>query len=316
MATSSQSSISLPIQVFQTQTSRTRGAYSSVWDAEHAMHIRNKLRILGDLCGTLPKHIAQNQYLSLPLLLSYEETMLGVNRGYFTLVSDNGSDYTQLGDAHVRFWDRRAREAERQAVEAAKERARERARRTGRKRAREERDDDEEGVVRKAARFVWQWVSKRVGWARAEEEDQREAQEQTPAAVDISEAASARGQTLVETSTKARAEEGARRASRRLESCSKRVLERISVLEDLHERGYYVSCGAKFGADFLAYASSPLVVHAALAVVVVRAAEKLHARRLVAVGRLGDATRKRALLATVSGGKVSYVGVQWEETLP
>lgn len=95
-----------------------------------------------------------------------------------------------------------------------------------------------------------------------------------------------------------------------------RVHSRCAVFADLHDKGYYLSCGAKFGADFLAYAGDPQLFHAALAVVVVEANELISPLDVIALGRLGDSTKKRTILSFLDGANVKYVGVQWEETLP
>jgi tRNA-intron lyase len=97
---------------------------------------------------------------------------------------------------------------------------------------------------------------------------------------------------------------------------SERLAMRAAVFRDLYHKGYYMSCGAKFGADFLAYAGEPLLYHAALAVIVVDADDPVSPHDLVALGRLGDSTKKRTVLAYVDDEKIGYVGVQWEETLP
>ena len=100
---------------------------------------------------------------------------------------------------------------------------------------------------------------------------------------------------------------------------AERRKRRRRVFDHLRDKGYVMSCGAKFGADFLAYAGDPQLFHADLAVVVVDGHEAIGARDIVALGRLGDSTRKRTVLAWIDDSKknlVHYVGVQWEETLP
>lgn len=104
---------------------------------------------------------------------------------------------------------------------------------------------------------------------------------------------------------------------------SPRARSRQLVFDDLRKRGYSLTCGAKFGADFLAYATDPLLVHASLAVVVIDGDEDISTYDVVALGRLGDATRKRTVLAWTDvspecsdANRVNYVGIQWEETLP
>lgn len=96
-----------------------------------------------------------------------------------------------------------------------------------------------------------------------------------------------------------------------------RLALRQAVFSDLHDKGYFLSCGAKFGADFLAYPGSPQIFHGSLAVIAVMADEVVGARDVVSLGRLGDSTKKRTILAFLGNSStVQYVGIQWEETLP
>ena len=52
-----------------------------VWNADDALKIRSKYRIVGSLIGSLPRRPQQNHCFSLPLLLSQEETTLLLHKG-------------------------------------------------------------------------------------------------------------------------------------------------------------------------------------------------------------------------------------------
>ena len=68
----------------------------------------------------------------------------------------------------------------------------------------------------------------------------------------------------------------------------------------LHARGYWVTDGLKYGAQWMCYRGDPLVYHAACAVVAVGAARTnsvATAAELVAFARLCNTTRKTAVLA-------------------
>lgn len=131
---------------------------------------------------------------------------------------------------------------------------------------------------------------------------------------------------IIEAETAAREDETGERNDLNVDiggALSPRAHSRQLVFNDLRKRGYSLTCGAKFGADFLAYATDPLLVHASLAVVVIDGDEDISTYDVVALGRLGDATRKRTVLAWTDDSpacsdadRVNYVGIQWEETLP
>lgn len=74
----------------------------------------------------------------------------------------------------------------------------------------------------------------------------------------------------------------------------------------LHARGFWVTDGLKYGAQWMCYRGDPLVYHAACAVVSIGKTDAtcLHtAAELVAFARLCNTTRKTAVLADVSDTK-------------
>ncbi|XRB06396.1 tRNA-splicing endonuclease subunit SEN34 [Pycnococcus provasolii] len=75
---------------------------------------------------------------------------------------------------------------------------------------------------------------------------------------------------------------------------------RCLVYEDLHNRGYRITGGCKFGADYLAYPDDPLRFHATMSVrVVTDWCEPFHARALSGFLRCSHAARKHAVYAGV-----------------
>lgn len=358
-----------------------------IFDHGDAFRVRRKHRMQGDFIGTLPKHNSQNQYLSLPLALSYDEAYFGLSRGFFTLADDAPETYVVADEGRVaRFFEQRAREVEEQAEATVCAQLAEREKRTrGVKRARErveeeggevegmedvgqgtakecaeEEEEEEEEVAPPPPKMARVGLLGRVGQTlrnalsvfvprfaieaqlkeeptatevvvvREEErttqvdsadEDEGERSAERKAALEARLRYQARQTALVVTSTQKRADEYSsdrgRKVSLRLPdgASAERMELRGRVFAALHDRGYYLSCGAKFGADFLAYAGDPVLFHAALAVVVVEGDEEVSALDVVALGRLGDSTKKRMVLAYLDK-EVKFVGVQWEETLP
>ena len=75
---------------------------------------------------------------------------------------------------------------------------------------------------------------------------------------------------------------------------------RCLVYEDIHRRGYRITGGCKFGADYLAYPDDPLRFHATMSVrVVTDWTEPFHARALSGFLRCSHAARKHAVFAGV-----------------
>ena len=86
---------------------------------------------------------------------------------------------------------------------------------------------------------------------------------------------------------------------------------RCLVFEDLWNRGYFLTSGAKFGATFLAYRGDPLIYHAALVVTVVAENTCLPVLKLVEIGRLATSVNKTAVIATLKNGEVKYMQLDW-----
>lgn len=415
------------IAVYQILRPGKHAALHAIWNGDDALALRQRHGILGDFVGTMPKHFGQNQFLTVPLLLSDTEVTHGVDRGFIHVLSDTPDNYptpsTQVVDA---YWATRDADVQRQVDEAVKAQRAERQKRANpavgskRKHAEldkqqdipsnqhaapvnghvtaenegagangivpttEEKNADEEeghtnanvqkrqrtdGFFSRISRNVYAAIgyyfpstsapapSAATGTLQAGcttsprkegEGDTRGASQSADVAVrtegktdtrttenerlgelDKKAAHQASMSVQVVTATAARDDEvGVRRTVTHIPCppgmSQRRRLLRRAVFDDLRDRGYILGCGSKFGADFLAYAGDQQLFHAALAVVVADGDTPLAARDIVALGRLGDSTRKRTVLAwTQQGGKherhklaVKYVGVQWEETLP
>jgi tRNA splicing endonuclease len=388
-----------PVDVYLTGGGGSSRGAGYIWNAEDAFRVREEFRLLGDFVGTLPKHSAQNQYLALPLVLSYEEVAFGVASGFFSLLSDSpGADYViksseNAAAASQAFYAAREADFARQATAACAAQHAERTKQLARgdackakrprstmrgddaggangeqtqsrKRRRNEgfvanrsdgdETDGDDSRTRKKARkigddsmFARLSVAVRAVLHRvlplfvpdpmaptpqeiaaklAEAETAKAAAAERSAALREKSFAQARASAVSITPTESRPGERARstlaaQIPAPIGISNQRLALRGAVFRDLYRKGYYMSCGAKFGADFLAYAGEPLLYHAALAVIVMHADDPVSAHDVVALGRLGDSTKKRTVLAFVNGdpfvsSNVGYVGVQWEESLP
>lgn len=399
----------------------------AIWDAGDAMQLRKSHHLMGDFVGTLPKHLSQNQFLTVPLLLTSEEVRRGLAAAVVHPVCDNPVDYTPPCDARARaFHAERDADVHRQVEEAVVRQREERVRRGGAEKSRKRKrvaekdephateptpkaercdgptpatvpgtpdsasnDDERPQKVPRLSLFARFTLACRsfinaisptarmqqqpddsetngrtladeanhppavkdatdeqalLAQLAASEEQEAAAEDGTGEAwreqarqkvLDEKTRHQSRAASLIVTATMAREDEKSeRKACPRWPQpiiSARRALARQAVFDDLHARGYMMSCGAKFGTDFLAYAGDPQMFHAALAIVVTEGGDSVTARDVVALGRLGDSTRKRTVLAwpvdldltandvamqTPCRVKVEYVGVQWEETLP
>mmetsp|Transcript_31148 Transcript_31148/g.43171 ORF Transcript_31148/g.43171 Transcript_31148/m.43171 type:complete len:141 (+) Transcript_31148:387-809(+) len=74
---------------------------------------------------------------------------------------------------------------------------------------------------------------------------------------------------------------------------------RYGVFEDLHHRGYIMTDGSKFGADYLAYPGDPSLYHAQFCVRLLESEASLSPLAFQAATRTAHAARKHLLLATI-----------------
>ncbi|KAB0792365.1 hypothetical protein PPYR_14324 [Photinus pyralis] len=90
------------------------------------------------------------------------------------------------------------------------------------------------------------------------------------------------------------------------------TLTKAAVFEDLWSRGYYITCGRKFGGDFLVYRGDPTAFHAVYIIRCVQDVTKdVHLSQLIAFGRLGTSVKKKAVLASLCSNTINYVTINW-----
>lgn len=86
---------------------------------------------------------------------------------------------------------------------------------------------------------------------------------------------------------------------------------KIMTFHDLHEKGYYLTDGGKFGGDFLVYFGDPICYHAIFIVKCIESVQSISTMEIVAFGRLGTSVKKRAVLASIIDDKISYLTINW-----
>lgn len=85
------------------------------------------------------------------------------------------------------------------------------------------------------------------------------------------------------------------------------------VFLDLWEKGYYLTSGAKFGGDLLAYPGDPMRYHSFYIVIIIPWGKKITPFEMISAGRLGATVKKTALFCSVSDetDEVMYTSIKW-----
>lgn len=91
---------------------------------------------------------------------------------------------------------------------------------------------------------------------------------------------------------------------------------KYSVFCDLHDQGFYVANGSKFGGDFLVYPGDPVCYHSFYIVLCVPCDKKLSVYEYSALGRLASTVKKTLLLCFELEGCVEYLSVSWTGVVP
>lgn len=85
------------------------------------------------------------------------------------------------------------------------------------------------------------------------------------------------------------------------------------VYKDLREKGYVVTPGIKFGADFAVYEHGPGIDHAPFIISVKKKKEKMGTFDIVRAGRLATTVRKQFIIATpeTKSRRADYLVFRW-----
>jgi len=83
------------------------------------------------------------------------------------------------------------------------------------------------------------------------------------------------------------------------------------VYEYLHEHGYWMSPGLRFGCEYSAYPGDPLRYHSHFMVHVEKEGEEVEMLILVGGGRVATQTRKAWMLAGEVDGEVRVFSIEW-----
>ncbi|KAA6419519.1 MAG: tRNA-splicing endonuclease subunit sen34 [Trebouxia sp. A1-2] len=93
-------------------------------------------------------------------------------------------------------------------------------------------------------------------------------------------------------------------------ACTKHAMQNDQpIFSKLHSMGYYITDGAKFGADYLLYPGDPLLFHAQFTVRILEHDTPIKPALLAGSARGSHAARKHLLLASVDGATASFITV-------
>ena len=80
------------------------------------------------------------------------------------------------------------------------------------------------------------------------------------------------------------------------------------------QQGYYLTMGAKFGGDFLAYAGDPCRYHAQFIIAVIENEENLKSlslKLLITYGRMATSVKKTFIIAYESENRLKFISLNW-----
>ncbi|KAI8326148.1 tRNA-intron endonuclease catalytic domain-like protein [Martensiomyces pterosporus] len=94
---------------------------------------------------------------------------------------------------------------------------------------------------------------------------------------------------------------------------SEREVAKYKLYRDLHERGFYLTYGLKFGGDYLLYLGEPMRYHSSFVASLLDHSRPFKPRDLVALGRLGTNVKKTRLLCSwdPAANKFTYISLGW-----
>ncbi|XP_060066827.1 tRNA-splicing endonuclease subunit Sen34-like [Ylistrum balloti] len=271
-----------------------------VWNAEDASFLRDEMRIVGNLIGCLPRFPRQNNFLGLPLYLMPEEVSLLLNKGVAVLVKGDDllqtptqqqiEEYHEICDNNFQeqvelFRDDRRKEIEQnlpKIVEGKKEKRR------------------KEIEERKKA---------------GEDVDESELEKDIIIDADsIPIPALPRNHALVQLFTESpwKVEDSEGGAETWKFPSTEIEKTRCQVFQDLWEKGYFLTSGAKFGGDFLVYPGDPSKFHSHFVAICLEHKKTLTPLDIVAMGRLGSNVKKTVVLCSLDQeAKIQYTSLQW-----
>ncbi|KAF9792960.1 tRNA-intron endonuclease catalytic domain-like protein [Thelephora terrestris] len=283
-----------------------------VWDIDDIAVIRTEYRVCGTLLGTLPHLSQQNVFLGVPLVLSPEEAVLLVNKGFAVLVDDPAA-HSSPELAALEKWNLGRSELVQSQIAAleAKDTGSHSKDMSMSEKAQQKREQRE--ARRAAATAIKTDADAALSVSRVPVQAPRPPRT-APTYTVIIPGTSTSFSWYTQEPHAYSTIQAAKDAG--IWSYPSDLTERAkcAVFQDLWEKGYYMGGGLKFGGDFLVYPGDPLRYHSHFTATVIESPDKsIMPMEIVAHGRLGTATKKTHLFCTwdEAVGDVSYVSIEW-----
>ncbi|KAG0644059.1 hypothetical protein HOY80DRAFT_915585 [Tuber brumale] len=281
------------------------GSRYFLYDADVISHVRRTHRMSGCLTGTLPQIPQQNIFLGLPLGLMVEEALLLVETGAGYIVDD------------VRVHERGLRDM----IEVDKK---------------EYLEEREEGQRRGVAEYIRRVEEKRGVFAQWRGNDEGGEVDGGGQGAECEGDDGVEGNTVFENSSVSNSKPDSATVANTVmyyptPSISHPIYHRppgpwdiravaprpertqgYPLYKHLHENGYFLSPGLRFGCQYMAYPGDPLRFHSHFVVNGLGWDEEIEMRDVVGGGRLGTGVKKSWMIGGEDGnGKVRTFCVEW-----
>ncbi|KAI5645410.1 tRNA-splicing endonuclease subunit Sen34 [Phthorimaea operculella] len=267
-----------------------------VWNAEDWFTLRSKHRICGSLIGSVPSFPRQNDFTGLPLALMSEEAALLVEKGICELyelpnITDKPSDEIreEVSTVEQKVFEEQTEAMKKRKIEQLSQKI---------------------DIIMAGKRQ--KLLSKGITDIQLDKQSllQEEINKlQTAAPAHL----------LVHLPTEHHLLTEKKKVGK--ESLKPSIGEgdgatRYSIFKDLWEKGHHITCGSKFGSDYLVYPGDPVRFHAMYMLRCISDQKSFQPKHLVAFGRLAVAVNKLAVLACcASDGSVEYQTLQWHDSV-
>ncbi len=275
-----------------------------LYDIDTITYLRRTHLIGGVLIGSLPQLPQQNLFLGVPLQLLPEEARLLVERGIAYIVDDRKAHregYRTLRDADRAAYRKSLRE---KGLEAARDAAR---KAEARKEAVLKRLGRKEFKISRATSVERDETceAERSEAERADAEDgdsfQRDEKPQTPSGTESIPETKLEPYTITPTTSYPPLHTS---PSNLIPPLIPDVPPSYPLFAHLHDQGYFMSPGLRFGCQYMVYPGDPLRFHSHFLAVGVDWDEELDLMDIVGGGRLGTGVKKGFLMGGVEKGMV------------
>ncbi|KAL4217920.1 tRNA-splicing endonuclease subunit Sen34 [Mactra antiquata] len=264
-----------------------------VWDASDVRRIREEFRIVGTLVGCLPRAPRQNVQLGLPLQLMKEEVHLLSEKGYADIVEIvyKESDVTKFQHDISTSYSAQ--------VDLFKQERRDEMKR--------KLPDIIEGKKKKRNKLL---EDRQKNGEVIDETDFDKPIELDPDTVDIPNIHEEQMLIQLHTVPIYRNKEY-KKVNLQYPETEEEILK-YNVYKYFWELGHYITCGMKFGGDYLVYPGDPSRFHSFFVVVCKGYNEEMSALDIITMGRLGTTVKKTVVICSLDDRcQVCSTSLQW-----